>query len=113
MNDTQKQKLITCILPQGVGHDVLVKLKTVKNVMTANLNHARGMGKLTPQKYRGASEQSEKEILHVMVNETEADELFEYIYVTADINRPHGGMIYMSSLQMASTFTLPDVPDEE
>jgi len=53
------------------------------------------MGKLTPAKYRGVGEQSEKEVLTVVVEEAQADDIFEYIYHLADINRPHGGIIYM------------------
>ncbi len=92
---------------------VIEKLKDEKNIYTANINHARGMGRLTPQQYRGAGEQTEKEILNVMVPAAQADELFDYIYLTADINRPHGGMMYLSRLHSGAPFTLPDVPQEE
>ena len=110
--DTQ-QKLITCILPQGIAFGVMEKLKDEKNIHTANVNYARGMGKLTPLAHRGVGEQTEKEILQVVIPDDRSDEIFEYIYVTADINRPHGGIIYMSKLQMATPFVLPDVPEEE
>jgi len=100
-------------LPKGIGIGVMKKLKEERDIITSNVDSARGMGKLTPHKYRGAGEQTEKEILNVVVNKESADDLFEYIYEIAEINRPHGGMIYMSRLQESSTYTLPDIPDKK
>lgn len=110
MSENSEHKLITCILPHGVGHDVLEKLEKEKNILTASVNHARGSGKLTPQEYRGAGEQTEKEILEVVVPAEQADAIFEYLYITADINRPHGGLMYMATLGKATPFVLPDLP---
>jgi len=105
-------KLITAILPKGTSLDVVDKLKHEKLLTTANFNYARGMGKLTPAKYRGVGETSEKEVLTVVVEEAQADEIFEYIYNIADINRPHGGIIYMQKLMQSTGFVLPDVTEE-
>lgn len=113
MQIDHQQKLITCILPQGIAFGVIEKLKDEKNILTANMNNARGMGKLTPLAHRGVGEQTEKEILQVVVPTDRGDEIFEYIYTVADINRPHGGIIYMCKLQQATPFILPDVPEEE
>lgn len=113
MQSTSPQKLITCILPQGVAFGVLEKLKLEKDIVSGNINYARGMGKLTPLAHRGVGEQTEKEILQVMVSAERSDEIFEYIYSVADINRPHGGIIYMCKLQQATPFILPDIPDED
>jgi len=108
------QKLITCILPKGICINVIKSLKEEKGVITANINTARGLGKLTPLAYRGVGEQSEKEILTVAVASEIADEVFEYIYDEARIDRPHGGLIYMSSLDSVSAYSLPeDLPEEE
>ena len=106
-------KLITCILPKGRATGVVEQLRSEHNILSANINNARGVGKITPLAYRGIGAQSEKEILTVEVPEDKADSLFEYIYETADINRPHGGLIYMQALSKATPFTLPEVPNEE
>lgn len=113
MFDKNNHKLITGILPKGIGLEVVKKLKTEKGIITANVDNARGMGKLTHHAHRGVGEQTEKEILNVVVTADEADAIFEYISETADIDRPHGGLIYMTKLQRASTYALPDLPDEE
>ncbi|GJM05586.1 MAG: hypothetical protein DHS20C09_15820 [marine bacterium B5-7] len=106
-------KLITCILPKGLALPILKKLKSEKDISRANLNSARGMGKITPLAYRGVGEQSEKDILNVVVTQNQADDIFYYIYEEADMNRPHGGIIYIRQLGSSTPFTLPDLPDEE
>jgi nitrogen regulatory protein PII len=108
------QKLITCILPKGICSGVIKSLKEEKDIVTANMNTARGLGKLTPLAYRGVGEQTEKEILTVTVTSEAADEVFGYIYDEARIDRPHGGLIYMSNLNHVSAYSLPaDLPEEE
>lgn len=108
------QKLITCILPKGICRNVIKSLKEGKGIITANINTARGLGKLTPLAYRRVGEQTEKEILTVTVASENADEIFGYIYDEAKIDRPHGGLIYMSSLNSVSPYSLPkDILQEE
>lgn len=109
---TNRHKLITCILPKGVAMSVVGTLETEKGITTANVSNARGMGKLTPRAYRALGDQTEKEILTVVVTENQADELFEFIYHEAQINRPHGGLMYMCRLQTSTPFLLPDVAEE-
>ena len=108
----KETKLITAILPKGVSLHVIKMLKQEKTLTTANFNYARGMGKLTPVKYRGVGEQSEKEMLTVIIDKESADDIFEYIYDVAEINRPHGGIIYMQKLMQSTDFVLPDVTEE-
>ena len=107
------QKLITCILPKGIAKGVVERLKTEQGIMTANINNARGVGKITPLAYRGIGAQSEKEILTVVVPEKTADEVFEFIHEAADINKPHGGIMYLHGLHKATPFTLPEIPEED
>ena len=110
----KNQKLITCILPKGICLDVVKSLKEEKGIVTANVNTARGLGKLTPLAYRGVGEQTEKEVLTVAVPSKDADEIFGFIYEEAMIDRPHGGLIYMSNLDYVSAYSLPeDLPEEE
>lgn len=113
MFEMNQYKLITGIFPKGTGIDVLKKLKEEKGIITANVDSARGMGHLTPQRHRGIGEQSEKEILNVVIESDRADEIFEYIYEVAEINRPHGGLIYMARLRQSSPYVLPELPNEQ
>lgn len=111
--ETRSGKLITCILPKGIAVGVIEQLKEKYGIVSANINNARGVGKITPLIYRGIGAQSEKEILTVMVKEELADELFEFIYNEAAINRPHGGLIYMNKLSVSSIYRLPQVKTED
>ncbi|NOQ49263.1 MAG: hypothetical protein GQ553_01160 [Nitrosomonadaceae bacterium] len=43
----------------------------------------------------------------VVVPESDADELYDYIYEKARIGRPEGGVIWLGALTLASPFTLP------
>ena len=113
MQISSDQKLISCILPHGIALDVIRKLKDEKNIVTAYAKNARGMGRLAPLEHRGVGEETEKEILYVVVPTETSDELFEYIFDIAEINRPHGGIIYMCNLQQATPFFLPDLPEEQ
>lgn len=81
--------------------------------VSANINNARGVGKITPLAFRGVGEQTEKEILTVEVNVENADEMFEFIYEAADINRPHGGIMYMHPLLQSTEYVLPEINGEE
>ena len=113
MIENKPGKIITGILPGGKAMDILKKLREEKGIISANANTARGMGKLTPRAYRGFGEQTEKQILNVIVDADRADEIFEYIYHEANIDRPHGGIIFMARLQQRTPFVLPDLPEEK
>lgn len=105
-------KLITCILPQGTGHDVLVRLKTEKEVVACVLNSARGVGISTPNEKRNLGPLSEKDVLQVVTPPGHADDLFEWIYFAAGVDKPHGGFMYVNPLTAATSFFLPDVLPE-
>ncbi|RKZ36947.1 MAG: hypothetical protein DRQ37_03035 [Gammaproteobacteria bacterium] len=108
-----KHKLITCILPKDVAVPLTKTLRDDRGILAANFNFARGMGRITPLAYRGVGEQSEKEVVNVVVTADQADEMFEFIFREAHIDRPHGGMIYMTPLTQTTEYTLPEIPTEE
>jgi len=43
----------------------------------------------------------------VLVPAADADELYDYIYTTANIGREGGGVVWLGPVSMASEFTLP------
>ena len=110
--NAQSHKTITCILPIGVALPVARTLKHEKGIITANVSNARGLGKLTHHLHRRLGDQTEKQILTVVVPDDRADEIFEFIYHEARIDRPHGGLIYVTGLDRATPFVLPDLPEE-
>lgn len=106
-------KVIICILPHGKSMPVLKRLRSELDIVSANVNHARGSGRLTPLAYRGVGEQTEKEILSVVVDEARAEEAFAFIYRAAEIDQPHGGLMFQSALTLATSYQLPDNLPEE
>ena len=106
-------KQITAILPKGRGMPIIKALKEEKQVVTANLNYARGVGRMTPLRFRGVGEQTEKEVVSVIIDEDISEEIFEYIHALADINKPHSGVLYMTTLSTANQFTLPEGLEDE
>ncbi len=109
---TEPQKVITCILPKGRALPLLRVLAYDRGLTEIDLHYARGIGRITPLRHRGIGETSEREILTVAVPAKDADELFEFIYRTAEINRPHGGLMFMHGLRTATGFRLPELPEE-
>ncbi|HEY5720183.1 MAG TPA: hypothetical protein VIX81_04165 [Gammaproteobacteria bacterium] len=112
MSDEDAHKLITCIVPKEAALPALKGLRDEWQIVSANITYARGAGHLAPLSYRGMGEQSEKEILTVVVDAGRADEVFGYLYEAARIGRPHGGIMYMHGLLGATRYTLPEVPEE-
>ncbi|MCB0362966.1 MAG: hypothetical protein KDD35_09590, partial [Bdellovibrionales bacterium] len=67
----------------------------------------------SPQK-GGIPEQVEKEMVFIIAgNQSEADDLFRFVYEEANINCLGGGMIFMSSLNAATVFALPQILPKE
>jgi nitrogen regulatory protein PII len=110
---TSPQKLITVILPKGRDKELVHKLVDELGIQSVNVNFARGLGRITPLRHRGVGETTEKSIVTVLVDEQRADEVFEYIFYEADINRPHGGLMFQQPLLASTAFKLPDLEEED
>ncbi len=109
-----RQKLITSIMPKGAGRKVLIGLRKDHGINTGNINMARGAGRYNPISRRGIGEQTEKELLTVVVPAEKADEIFKYIYDVAEIGEPHHGIIFQSDLLCSSAYEVPrDIPEEK
>lgn len=107
------QKLITSIMPKGIGRKILLGLRRDFGINTGNIKMARGAGMYNPLDKRGVGEQTEKEMLTVIVTPEQADEIFEYIYVEAEIGQPHHGIIFQSDVSLTSQYTIPENLPEE
>ena len=112
MSHMKKSKLIMAILPKGVSINVISQLKEEKGVITANFGYALGIGKMTAENVRSAGEEREREILSVVVDEERGEEIFEYVYDVTDMNKPHGGFMFMRSVS-SSEYVLPENIEDE
>jgi hypothetical protein len=113
MISDKPKKAITCIVPRGRALPVSKALRDNYNIITINTTHARGSGRMTPLAWRGLGESTEKDIMTVIVDESVSEEIFSYIYTTAGIDQPHGGIVFQFSLAKTTEYELPDLPFEE
>lgn len=103
MKTSLNPKLITCILPKGKATNILSLLHEEKKIDSANMYSGRGGGR------RG---RLEVDVLTVVVSEERADEIFEYIYLNAEVGNFHGGFMYQAKLNKTTPFTLPQIPGQ-
>lgn len=106
-------KLIACVLPKGKARSLQQALVDEHGIQCGNYHFGRGVGRDSHIRDRGIGEQQEREIFEVVVDESKADEIFEFIFFKAEMSEPHGGMIYMTNVPRSSMMTLPDLPDPE
>lgn len=112
MKTLTDQKLITCLLPKkkSKAFEVAKMLHDEKGIETANVSSGRGTGLVKSISY---GVWVEVDILTVIVSEGQAEEIFNFIFEKADINRPHGGFIFQGGLTQTTPFVLPDLPEED
>ncbi len=109
MKFSTNRKLITCILPKGKGFEVIKHLTEEKGIKSANVSSGRGTG---VGKSGGYGTWMEVDILTVVLDEDRADDIFTYICVKAEINRPHAGFVFLGPLLKSTPFVVPALPAE-
>jgi len=109
-------KRILIVLPDDATERVLMKaLRRDRNVTRVDSVSVRAIAVLQEAKTKRGRlpEPALARLVTVVVNEAEADAVFDFIYESAGMNRPGGGMILMDRLSGATPFRLPEgVPDE-
>lgn len=104
---TARWKQITCIVPEGAAKPAIDLLYRKFGIAMCDFHVARGIGKSSAVVRQGLGHQTEKDMLGVIVSAEQADEVFEFLFHETNINRPHGGIIYMSALTHASDYSVP------
>ncbi|PCJ63465.1 MAG: hypothetical protein COA79_01245 [Planctomycetota bacterium] len=99
-------KKIVCVLPLGKGSNLVNILKNEKNINTSDSSHARGAIKKNSQ---FDFLPQETDIVTVIIDETIAEEIFEYIYYYAEIDKTPGCFMYQTHISDSSEFSLPEL----
>lgn len=105
-------RLIGAILPHGVAAGVLRRLREEKGIHRADVTGGRGLDHLFQFAPPGAGDEIAVEILSAVVPAERADDVFEFIFDAAGVDRPEGGVVFQYALHGASPFVLPDLPEE-
>jgi hypothetical protein len=107
--ETADARLIRCYLPKGRAMETAERLHGEKGIEAVNFASGRGRATLETVSF-GAW--VEVDILYVVVAPERADEIFDFIYEIADIDRLHGGLMVQGRLTAATAYTLPAEPSE-
>ena len=96
--------LITAIVQRGLA-DMVVQVAQDAGAQGATIFHAHGTG--VRQKrlgILGLTINAEKEVVYVVVPSDLADSIFERIFVTAKIDTPGMGILWMTPLEKMATY---------
>ena len=101
--------LLTAIVQRGSA-DLVVQAAQEAGAQGATIFHARGTG--IRQKHLGIlglTVNSEKEVIYIVVPSEQADRMFERIFVTAKLDTPGRGILWMTNLEKMATYVPHDV----
>jgi nitrogen regulatory protein PII len=101
--------LLTAIVQRGSA-DLVVQAAQEAGAQGATIFHARGTG--IRQKHLGIlglTVNSEKEVIYIVVPSEQADRMFERIFVTAKLDTPGMGILWMTNLEKMATYVPHEV----
>lgn len=109
------EKLITVIVPQGRGMELLQALYE-RGVLRAALATARAPFTYVKRRAgvaRTVHHSVEKDVLSVVVDGAQSEELFAFLHERGRIGDEPGGFLFMGPLASAGAFALPSNPSAE
>ncbi len=95
------RKLITCIASEDKAKDAVQGVADTFGTQAIISYFARGFGRSSPLGRQTIGQQTEKVIISVIASKKQADDIFAYLYHAAGLDRPHGGIIYVTTINKA------------
>ena len=110
-------KLITAVVPDDGTDLVMMKaLRDEKDIISANSVSCLGIAVLREAKVKPGRlpEPVAVRMIEVAVPKSRADEIFDFIFAHAKLDRPGGGAVVQTPAAFCTPYVLPDgVPDEK
>ena len=106
MQRSPMYKLITCIANEKYAKQAIQGLAEDHGIQALVNHFARGFGKSATSSTSELGQQTEKLIINVLVENQRADEIFAYIFDAANLDRPHGGIVYITAVNQSQVSPL-------
>ncbi|MCU7801242.1 MAG: hypothetical protein KZQ70_14190 [gamma proteobacterium symbiont of Lucinoma myriamae] len=104
-------KLISCIVNnEKAERELLQALYDEQQITRANSINCRGYASLFEARTKAGTlpQPHFAHLIEVVVSQSKADELFDFIFRKAGLDKPGAGIVFMAPLYGASPFALPD-----
>ncbi len=117
VSDLPAGKAIHCILPNDGTHKrVLVELREKYGIVSAGSATRRGVAALAEAKTKPGKlpEPVLVRELHVICSEDEADEIFDFIFWLAELDKPGRGIVWQQPVTGRTPYEMPTgLPNED
>ncbi|MDQ6976712.1 MAG: P-II family nitrogen regulator [Ghiorsea sp.] len=107
------RKLITCIASEDKAKEAIEGVAKTFGIQAMVDHFSRGFGRSSPLGAQKLGQQTEKVIISVLVDKKQVDDVFAYIFHAAGLDRPHGGIIYVTAIQQAVISPLAEVTKDD